>query len=221
MTTGRVATRAVLFDLDGTLADSAPDLAAALNRMRVEEGMPPLPPASTRHLTSSGARGLLKAGFGMDPADPRYEEYKSRFLDYYEQGLCVHTRLFPGTGELLDDLEARGIVWGIVTNKAARFTTPLVSLLRLAGRAACVVSGDTTPHSKPHPAPLLHAAAAIGVPAVECMYVGDDLRDVQAARAAGMRSVAVSFGYLGDGEGPASWGADLLIDSPTELLGHL
>lgn len=213
--------RAVLFDLDGTLADSAPDLAAALNRMRAEQGMAPLPAASTRPLTSSGARGMLKAGFGIEPGDSRYEEYKARFLDYYEAGLCVHTRLFPGMEDLLGNLETRGLAWGIVTNKATRFTAPLVSLLHLAERAACVVSGDTTPHAKPHPAPLLHASAIIGIPAGECMYVGDDLRDIQAAQAAGMRSVAVTFGYLGDGEGPTAWGADLLIDSPLELLAHL
>ena len=218
---GTSRTRAVLFDLDGTLADSAPDLAAALNRMRDEQGLPHIAESATRPLTSSGARGLLKAGFGMDRTEPHYEEYKSRVLDYYSASLCVHTRLFPGTETLLAALESRGLPWGIVTNKASRFAVPLVAQLGLATRAACVVSGDTTAHAKPHPAPLLYAAAAINMAPGDCLYVGDDLRDVQAARAAGMRSVAVNYGYLGDGEGPAQWGADALIDLPEELLVHL
>lgn len=211
----------VLFDLDGTLADTAPDLAAALNRMRTDRGLEPLPLDPLRRMASSGARGLVGVGFGLKPGDPDYEAHRVEFLANYEAALHVHTRLFDGVAELLAGLEALPRRWGVVTNKASRFTDPLARSIGFTGRAACVVSGDTTPHPKPHPAPLLHAAGLCGVAPERCLYVGDDLRDVQAGRAAGMRTLAVTWGYLGAGEPPTAWGADAVIDAPAAVLDHL
>lgn len=212
---------AVLLDLDGTLADTAPDLGAALNALLLENGRPAVDLARARRLTSSGARGMIMAGFGIDPGHPDYPRLQSRFLDLYEGAVCVGTRLFPGMDELLSTLESRRIAWGIVTNKAGRFTTPLVAALGLDKRAACIVSGDTTPRLKPAPDSLLHAAASIGIAAPKCLYVGDDLRDIQAARAAGMPVLAAAYGYLGDGDSPERWGADALVSSALEILDHL
>jgi N-acetyl-D-muramate 6-phosphate phosphatase len=214
-------TRAVLFDLDGTLADTAPDLAGALNRLLIEEGRNAIPLGRARPHTSSGARGMIGEGFDIAPGHPRFESLRERFLALYAANLCIDTVLFPGMHELLAALESRPVPWGIVTNKAARFTDPLVVQLGLVPRAACVVSGDTTPHAKPHPAPLLHAASLINVDPRACLYVGDDKRDIDAARAAGMRSIAVRFGYLGTGEPPEAWGADRIVDHPLEILQHL
>jgi phosphoglycolate phosphatase len=214
-------TEAVLFDLDGTLADTAADLAGALNRLRSEHGKPPLPLESMRRHTSSGARGLLKAGFDLDPDHQNYIPMRDRFLELYEQALCVHTRLFAGMDELLADLEGRGVTWGIVTNKARRFTEPLIRELRLHTRAACIVSGDTTPKLKPAPDPLLHAADLIRIAPSACLYVGDDLRDVKSARAAGMPVVAAGWGYLGEQADPREWGADAVLAHPAEILRFL
>ena len=213
--------RAVLFDLDGTLADTAGDLASALNRLRTEHRMAPLPPELTRAHTSSGARGLLKIGFDLDPDHERYIPMRNRFLDFYEQALCVHTQLFDGMAELLGELERRTIAWGIVTNKPRRFTDPLVRKLRLHTRAACVVSGDTTLRPKPAPDPLLHAAQVIRIAPAACLYVGDDLRDIQGARAAGMPVIAAGWGYLGEEGDPVSWGADAVLAHPAEVLDFL
>ena len=214
--------QAVLFDFDGTLADTAPDLAGAVNRMRNERGLHSLPLEELRVHASSGARGLLRAGFGIQPADDGYEPMRDTFLAYYAEALCVHTRLFEGVPELLAAIESRGLPWGIVTNKATRFTHPIVDHLGLQRRAACVVCGDTTPHPKPHPAPLLHAAGHMGVDPQSCIYVGDDLRDIQAARAAGMAACAVEYGYSGvDTAGPHTWNADTVIRHPLELLSTL
>lgn len=210
--------RAVLFDLDGTFADTAPDLARALNRVRAERGLAPLPPEVSRPHTSSGARGLLKAGFGVTPESPDYGVLREKFLDYYEEELCVDTRLFDGIPEVLARIQARRLPWGIVTNKGKRFTGPLLRLLAVDHLAACAVSGDSTPHIKPHPAPLLLAASLISLPPAECLYVGDDLRDVQAARAAGMRFAAAGWGYLGEGGDPHAWGADAVLSRPREIL---
>jgi len=210
--------RAVLFDLDGTLADTAPDLGRALNRLRAEHGLEPLPIGVMRAHASSGARGLLKAGFGLTPESEGYDALRDRFLGLYAEKLCVDTRLFDGIPELLSMIEARPLPWGIVTNKAARFTEPLLRTLAIGRRAACVVSGDSTPHIKPHPAPLLEAAMLLALPAADCVYVGDDLRDVQAARAAGMRFAAAGWGYLGDGADPRTWEADAVISDPREIL---
>jgi N-acetyl-D-muramate 6-phosphate phosphatase len=213
--------QAVLFDLDGTLADTAPDLARALNQLRRERALPALPVAALRAHASSGARGLLKAGLGIEREHPDFGALREAFLDHYENALCVDTTLFPGVDELLAELDRRALPWGIVTNKAERFTLPLLRLLSLDTRAACVVGGDTTPNLKPHPEPLLHASRCVGLAPEQCIYLGDDLRDIQAARAANMGSLAVSWGYLGDGPGPAEWNADAVIDKPSELLKFL
>jgi 2-phosphoglycolate phosphatase len=212
--------QAVLFDLDGTFADTAPDLGYAVNVMRAARGLEAVPEARTRPVTSSGARGLLGAGFGITPEHADYAAMRDEFLDIYEANLCRATRLFDGMAELLSALESRGITWGIVTNKAERFALPLMRQLGYGGRAACVIGGDTTGRLKPHPEPLYAAARAIGKAPASCLYVGDDLRDVQAGRAAGMKTLAVRYGYL-NGSDPASWGADAVIDTPLETLQHL
>lgn len=211
------ACNAVLFDLDGTLADSAPDLAAAVNRMQRERGAAETPLDVLRPLASAGARGLLGGAFGIAPAAAEYDAMRDEFLANYAARLCVHTTLFPGIDALLDELDARGVRWGIVTNKAARFTEPLVAQLGLGTRAACVVSGDTTPHAKPHPAPLLHAAQQLSIAPARIAYVGDDLRDIQAGDAAGMATVAAAYGYCGDGVAPADWHAQHLVESTEQL----
>lgn len=208
--------RAILFDLDGTFADTAPDLGRAINAMRAARGLPPVPLADTRRVTSMGARGLLGVGFGIDPNHADYAAMREEFLTLYENSLCRDTTLFPGMAQLVDNLEQRGIVWGIVTNKAERFAKPLLQQLGYAERAACIVGGDTTPHMKPHPAPLLAAAAVIGIAPADCHYVGDDRRDIEAGRAAGMRTVAVRFGYL-NGTNPDDWGADIVVSAPAEI----
>ena len=210
--------RAVLFDLDGTFADTAPDLGRALNRMREERSLGPIPIANLRARASSGARGLLKAGFDVTPDSDGYEALRDRFLALYEENLCIDTRLFEGIPGVLDAIESRGLRWGIVTNKARRYTEPLLRRLGFDARPACVVSGDSTPHIKPHPAPLLRAAELLSLPPADCLYVGDDLRDIQAARAAGMRFVAAGWGYLGEGGDPATWGADAVFAHPREVL---
>jgi N-acetyl-D-muramate 6-phosphate phosphatase len=211
-----ITPRAVLFDLDGTLADTAPDLAAAMNRVRAARGLPPTPYELLRPVASAGARGLIGASFGLKPDEEGYDELRTAFLDTYEAFIAVESRLFDGIEPLLKQLTAKEIAWGIVTNKAARFTDRLVPQIGLQ-HACCVISGDTTPHSKPHPAPLLEAARRAGIAPEECWYVGDDLRDVQAGRAAGMATIAAGWGYCGNIE-PASWNADALIASPLELL---
>ena len=210
--------RAVLFDLDGTFADTAPDLARALNRVRAEEGLAPLPPAIARPYTSSGARGLLKAGFGIAPGSENYAALRDRFLGFYEEELCVETRLFDGIPELLAKITVRKLPWGIVTNKGKRFTEPLLRSLAVDHLAACVVSGDSTAHVKPHPAPLLRAASLLKLPPQNCIYIGDDLRDAQAAHAAGMHFVAAGWGYHGEGGDPNAWDADAVAAHPREVL---
>jgi phosphoglycolate phosphatase len=208
---------AVFFDLDGTLADTAPDLGAALNRLLAEEGREPLAAAVIRPHVSAGARGLLQVGFGLRPDDRAYPALRERLLDLYEQALCVGTTLFAGMDDLLDALEGQGIAWGVVTNKPERFTLPLMAALGLAQRAAAIVGGDTTGRAKPDPLPLLHACQLAGVAATASLYVGDDLRDIQAGRAAGMRTFAAGWGYLGDGPPIEAWGADQTLAKPAEL----
>jgi phosphoglycolate phosphatase len=208
----------VLFDLDGTLIDSAPDLAGTGNDMRAARGLAPLPFEQFRPMVGSGARGMIGIALGVVPADEGFIALRDEFFDRYEQRMTQHTRTFDAVPAMLDAIEALGLRWGIVTNKAQRFTNPLVKALGLGARAGAVVSGDTTPHSKPHPAPLLEAARQMGVAADDCVYVGDDLRDVQAGFAAGMATVAAAWGYLGVGEPVGAWGAQHVVHSPDELL---
>jgi len=212
---------AVLFDLDGTLADTAPDLGAATNFLLLEEGRPQQALADLRPYTSQGVRGLLQAAFAIDSAHPDYSRLSVRFLELYAERLCVDSRLFDGVPELLDHLEALRLGWGIVTNKRMRFTDPLVKLLQLTPRTNCVVSGDTTAEAKPSPTPILHACHLLGCAPTRTLYVGDDRRDIVAGRAAGCTTVAVSYGYLGDGGPLVDWGADLIIDHPAELADFL
>ena len=205
----------MLFDFDGTLADTAADLGAALNRMRRERGLAELSLEQFRPWASAGARGLLQAGFGVAPEHPGYPEMRETFLAYYGEAPCEQTRLFPGVEGLLRSLEERSIAWGIVTNKSTRFTRDIVRSLGLDGRVACVVCGDTTPHLKPHPASLLYAAKELKLEPARCTYLGDDLRDIQAARSAGMHAVAVAWGYGGDVH---AWNADAVITQPAHLI---
>ena len=209
---------AVLFDLDGTLIDSAPDLAGAANDMRAARGLALFPLAHYRPMVGAGARGMVGRAFDVGPEHETFAALREEFLQIYEARMTRETCLFPHMQPVLDALQARAMPWGIVTNKAARFSEPLVRALSLMPPAATLVCGDTTPHAKPHPAPLLEAARRIGVPAASCVYVGDDLRDVQAGRAAGMMTVAVAWGYLGEGEPIESWGADYLAPTPSDLL---
>lgn len=212
------APQAVLFDLDGTLADTAGDLAGALNRLRTDRDLAPLPLAHLRRHASSGARGLIGAGLDIHPDHPEYETLRVAFLAAYEQCLSETTALFEGMHEVLDALEARGLRWGVVTNKVHRFTMPVMQGLGLATRAGVIISGDSTAHAKPHPLPLLTACEQLGVSPQATLYVGDDLRDIQAARAANMPSAAAGWGYLGDGHDIATWQATVIADRPGDLL---
>lgn len=207
----------VLFDFDGTLADTAPDLAAAANRQRERRGLPPLPEERLRPYASQGARGLLRTALDMLPEHPDFPATRQQFLDDYEADMTRRTRLFPGIAQLLQALRQHGMAWGIVTNKVERLALPLVDHLGLARDCAVVVCGDTTAHAKPHPEPLLHAARVAGCAPAACLYVGDDLRDVQAARAAGMPVIAAGYGYCGDEHDVATWQADLCADTPEAL----
>lgn len=213
-----LAVRAVLFDLDGTLIDSAPDLAGAGNDMRCARGLPPLPLSHFRPMVGSGARGMLGRALQVQPQDAEFEALRDEFLQRYEARMTRETRVFEAMQPVLDALQRDARPWGIVTNKATRFSEPLVRALGLLDQAATLVCGDTTPHAKPHPAPLLEAARRLGVAASECVYVGDDLRDVQAGRAAGMVTVAAAWGYLGEGDAIETWGAQHVIESPRALL---
>ena len=209
---------AVLFDLDGTLIDSAPDLAGAGNELRVARGLSPLPYEAFRPMVGSGARGMVGIALQLGPADSDFPAARDEFLRRYEARMTRETRVFGEVPSLLQVLERHGIPWGIVTNKAARFAEPVVRSLGLDRSAAALVCGDTTPHAKPHPAPLLEAARRVGVDASDCIYVGDDLRDVQAGRAAAMGTVVAAWGYLGLGDAIEAWGADHIIQSPPDLL---
>lgn len=208
--------RAVLFDLDGTLADTAPDLAAATNLLRTARGLAPAPYEKLRAVASAGGRGLLGAAFGIAPEDEGYAELLAGFLNNYEAALAVNTQLFDGIEALLQTLRSFDMRWGIVTNKYARFTDPLVPLIGLH-EADCVISGDTTPFSKPHPEPMFEAARRLALPPETCWYVGDDLRDIQAGRAAGMRTIAAAWGYCGPVE-PKTWEADWIAESPLQVV---
>ena len=210
-----------LFDLDGTLIDSAPDLAGAGNELRVRRGLPLMPVALLRPMVGAGARGMVGAAFGSKPGDEGYESLRDAFLEIYEGRLLNETRVFEAMESVLAALEERRLPWGIVTNKIERFTAPIVHGLGLHRRASVVICGDTTPYSKPHPAPLLEAAGRMNLAPADCVYVGDDLRDVQAGHAAGMSTIAAGWGYLGESEPIERWGADLLVREPGELLNWL
>lgn len=213
--------RAVLFDLDGTVVDSAPDLAGAANEMRRARGLPEVPYARLRAMVGSGARGLVGEAFGVGPDDESFIELRDEFLARYESRMTLQTRIFEQVETLLDALDARAVPWGIVTNKAIRYADPLTRALGLHERAAVVIGGDTTPHAKPHPAPLLEAARRMQIDPACCLYVGDDIRDVQAGQAAGMCTVAVTWGYLGVGDPVESWGAHHTVDIAMDVLNLL
>ena len=212
--------RAVLFDLDGTVLDTAPDMWNAMNRLLGEQGRALLPYSAIRPFVSHGARGVLLQGFGDVDAD-RFAQLQDRFLEIYRANLSEGTRLFAGMDQVLDVLAERGIRSGIVTNKAAWLTEPLLEQMALRDRFDCVVSGDTVAERKPHPLPILHAAALVGLPPAECIYVGDAERDVQAAHAAGMQALVALYGYLGAGEAPHAWGGEGHLDQPMDLLAWL
>jgi phosphoglycolate phosphatase len=210
--------RAVLFDLDGTLIDSAPDLAAAADKMRTDQGMSSLPYELYRPMAGAGARGMLKVAFDITPEHPNFMAMREEFFTNYEVAMTNRTYVFDGVDDLIEHLQLRQMPWGVVTNKMARFTDPLTTAMPLFASAHAIVSGDTTPHAKPHPEPLFEAARRLGLPPEVCLYVGDDERDIVAGRAAGMLTVAATYGYLGEKSNVSAWGADLSVDSPNKLL---
>jgi len=213
--------RAVLFDLDGTLIDSAPDLGGAADTMRLARGMPSMPLSHYRRLAGAGARGMLQVALGITPEHPDFLTLREEFFCNYAQRLTANTVVFDQVPELIDSLVQRGLRWGVVTNKSMRFTDPLTRTMPLFASASTIVSGDTTAHSKPHPAPLLEAARQLELPPGQCLYVGDDERDVIAGRAAGMRTVAVNYGYLGVNADTAQWGADIRVNSALAILKYI
>lgn len=209
---------AVLFDLDGTLIDSAPDLGAAADKMRTDRGMPALKLDTYRAMAGAGARGMLGVAFDMKPEHPEYDDFREEFFRNYEKSLTRHTRAFDGVAGLIEQLLGQELVWGVVTNKATRFTEPLTRAMPLFETARTIVCGDTTPHAKPHPEPLFEAARRLGLKPGSCLYVGDDERDILAGLAAGMGTVAATYGYLGQKSDISAWGAHAAINSPVELL---
>jgi 2-phosphoglycolate phosphatase len=204
---------AVLFDLDGTLADTAPDMARTVNMMLERRGRAMVPVAHVRPHVSSGARGMIRAAFGVGTDDPSFKDLRQEFLDIYADNLCIDSVLFPGIAQLLDRLDNEGIAWGVVTNKFERLARPVLDGLGVGARARVIVGGDTCARAKPFADPLLHASAQLGIAPDRSLYVGDDERDVQAARAAGMPVLAAGYGYLGDGPPPEAWGADAVVDT--------
>lgn len=214
-------TQAVLFDLDGTLIDSAPDLGAAADKMRTDRGLPSLPLAQYRPMAGAGARGMLAIAFGMTPEHPEFLAYREEFFVNYENAMTERTVIFDGVPEMIATIVAAGLPWGVVTNKSRRFTDPLTAAMPLFANAGAIVSGDTTPHAKPHPEPLFEAARRLGVAPGRCVYVGDDERDIVAGLAAGMGTVAAAYGYLGAQSDVARWNAHLHIDTPQALLKYL
>lgn len=221
ITSRQAAGAAVLFDLDGTLLDTAPDLAAALNRLRQLEGLAPLPFATVRPHVSHGSKALTRLSFGLPPESDEFEALRLRLLDLYYEDVASRSRLFDGMADVLLDLRAAGMAWGIVTNKPGWLTTPLLAQVPLPVPPGCVVSGDTLPVSKPDPAPLLLAASQLGVPAGDCLYVGDAARDIEAGHRAGMATLVAAYGYLTEDDIPTTWGAGGLVESPREIMLHV
>lgn len=211
----------VLFDLDGTLIDSAPDLGMAADEMRVARGLSSLPLSSYRASAGAGARGMLRVAFDMGAEHPDYEALRAEFLDTYARRMTRLTHLFAGVEPLIQALRDRGLRWGVVTNKARRFTEPLTAALPLFASAESIVSGDSTPHAKPHPEPVLHALRQMRADPACSLYVGDDERDMLAGRAAGVGTVAAAYGYLGTGADMARWPVDAVIRHPLQLLNLL
>lgn len=212
-----VTVKAMLFDLDGTLVDTAPDLGAAANRVRESLQLEPLPLETYRPVASAGARGLLRTALGITPEHPDFPRHRDAFLDYYRGNLSRHSRLFAGMDEVLQAMERRGIHWGVVTNKPAWLTRPLLEELDLARRASCSVSADEVARAKPAPDSLFKACELLQLNAAECIYVGDDLRDIDAGRAAGMPTIAADWGYLGEGGPIEAWQADAIARRPQDL----
>ena len=208
---------AVLFDLDGTLLDSAPDLGFAANQLRLARGMDALPLSDYRAFVGTGARGMLRIALGVSTDASDFESLKEEFFHSYENCMGLHSKLFDGVAQLIETLDRHALPWGIVTNKSERFTLPIVSEITQFSSAKAVVCGDTTPFSKPHPEPLYEAIRRIRTQAQSCIYVGDDERDMQAAHAAGMHSVAAAYGYLGNVGSIESWNPHVVINSPIEL----
>lgn len=211
----------VLFDLDGTLLDTAPDLANALNAVLEMNGRSPLPFAQIRPVVSHGGRALVELGFNLEPHDPGFEPVRKQLLDYYQEHIAEETTLFPGMDQVLKFIEQHGLNWGVVTNKPGWLTRPLMDALKLSRRAAGIVSGDTLNERKPHPAPLLHACDIIGTRPEHCLYVGDARRDIEAGHNAGMPTLVAMFGYLLEEDEPETWGANALIHHPSEILDWL
>ena len=208
----------VFFDLDGTLADTAPDLVAAANQLLIKRNLPPKPYEILRPCASAGARGLIEGAFGIGTDHPDFGMLRDEFFENYEKALFVHSKLFDGIEDLLTKMDDVKLPWGIITNKHERFTNPLTDLMGLRQRAVSTVSGDTTPHAKPHPEPILHAARIAQIDPTKSIYVGDDLRDIVAGKAAGMQTVAATYGYCGCEEHPETWGADFLVNNPLDLM---
>jgi phosphoglycolate phosphatase len=208
----------IFFDLDGTLADTAPDLVAAANQLLITRNLPAMQYEVLRPRASAGARGLIKGAFGIDTDHPDFIPLRDEFFSNYEKALLVNSIIFDGIDHLLDQLDSAKLPWGIVTNKSERFTNPLTELMGLRQRAVSTVSGDTTSHSKPHPEPILHAARLANIDPTKSVYVGDDIRDIVAGKAAGMKTIAAAYGYCGCEEPPEAWGADYLVYHPKELL---
>ncbi len=211
----------VFFDLDGTLADTAPDLAAALNQILQEQNRPALPLESIRPAVSLGGNAMIKLAFSMEEDDPEFDELRQRFLEIYHQRLHQDTHVFPGIGKALDYIEANNMIWGVVTNKPEWLTHPVMEQLNLTQRTACIVSGDTTEFRKPHPGPMLYACELAKCVPETSLYVGDALRDIEAGRAAGMKTLIADYGYIAKDENPETWNADGSISEPEEIIDWL